>query len=278
MAVTPFNPTPAVGAAFIGREGLVKNLCGRIARNESLAMIGGPKLGKTSLVRTALQELPERRVLEVDLGVHPSPSIDAVPRAIVVLDNLDAVAASEIEPLLARVSAAGPAGIVATGGRRLRTLLGRSGSVSGVSFRLFPLSVLLDGETQRLIGKDTYPSLTAWSGNHPYLTKLLLHYLEKSGGCTTPEEAVAMSRHEWEPFVRRLSDEIGEGPERRLLLYLIEQDKPVNPTLAQSETGIEEIKPVADTLTYLGAIQRWVRNEEATLFAGCRLFNDFITA
>ncbi len=27
-----------------------------------------------------------------------------------------------------------------------------------------------------------------------------------------------------------------------------------------------------------GVISRWIRNEEATLFAGCRLLNDFITA
>ena len=52
----------------------------------------------------------------------------------------------------------------------------------------------------------------------------------------------------------------------------------MNPTLAKAETGIEAIKPVADVLTYLGAIQRWVRNEEATLHAGCRILNDFITA
>jgi hypothetical protein len=34
----------------------------------------------------------------------------------------------------------------------------------------------------------------------------------------------------------------------------------------------------ADTLTDLGVISRWIRNEEATLFAGCRLINDSITA
>ena len=48
--------------------------------------------------------------------------------------------------------------------------------------------------------------------------------------------------------------------------------------LAQSDTGIRDMKAVADTLVYLGVISRWIRNEEATLFAGCRLLNDFITA
>jgi hypothetical protein len=78
--------------------------------------------------------------------------------------------------------------------------------------------------------------------------------------------------------VQRLAAEIGEGPERRLLCYLIKRGKPVNPTKAQADTGIRDIKAVADTLTYLGVISRWIRNEEATLFAGCRLLNNYITA
>jgi len=280
MVIPPFTPCPATGDAFIGRRGLVRNLRGRIARGESLAVIGGPKLGKTSLVRTALKGLTDHTVLEIDVGADPSPRIDVVPGSIVVLDNLDSVADSTIESLLARVSAAKPASIVVTGGRRLRTMLGRSGALAGVSFRVVPLSVLLDGETRRLIGRDTSPGLAAWTGNHPYLTKLLLHYMDWGGdeNHRTLEHAVATGRCQWEPFVRRLAAESGEGPERRLLCYLIERGKPVNPTLAQSDTGIRDMKAVADTLAYLGVISRWIRNEEATLFAGCRLLNDFIMA
>src|SRR5947209_14585181 len=165
MVIPPFTPCPATGDAFIGRQGLVRNLRGRIARGESLAVIGGPKLGKTSLVRTALQGLMSHPVIEVDLGAEPSPRIDVVPGSIVVLDNSDSVADSAIESLLARVSAAKPASIVATGGRRLRTMLGRSGALAGVSFRVFPLSVLLDGETRRLTGRVSSAALAAWTGN-----------------------------------------------------------------------------------------------------------------
>ncbi|MDO8355295.1 MAG: hypothetical protein Q7U76_02750 [Nitrospirota bacterium] len=269
MSILPFTPCPATGDAFIGRQGLVRNLRGRIARGESLAVIGGPKLGKTSLVRTALKGLSDRTVVEVDCGIYPSLRFDVLPGSIVVLDNLDDADGQAIAPLLARLSAEGTAGLVVTGGRRLRTLLGHSGTEVGLNFRLFPLSVLLDGETRRLIGKDTSPHLAAWTGNHPYLTKLLLHY---------GSDAVAVGRCQWEPFVQRLAAEIGEGPERRLLCYLIECGKPVNPIKAQSDTGIRDIKAVADTLTYLGVISRWIRNEEATIFAGCRLLNNYITA
>jgi hypothetical protein len=268
MSIMTFIPCPATGATFIGREGLVRSLRARIAKGESLAVIGGPKLGKTSLVRTALNELSDRTVIEIDLGTDPSPEFEMVPESIVVLDNLDAIADSAIESLLARVSAAGASSTVVTGGRRLRMLLGHSGTGAGVRFRLYPLSVLLDGELRRLIGSHPHVQLATWTGNHPYLTKLFLHY----GDC-----ALDAGRSQWEPFVRHLVAEVGEGPERRLLCYLIERGTPVNPTLAQSDTGIRDIKAVSDTLVYLGVISRWIRNEEATLFAGCRLLNDFIT-
>ena len=267
MSILPFMPSPATGDSFIGRTGLVKNLRDRIARGESVAVIGGPKLGKTSLVRTALDGLADRKVIDVDIGTDPSPQLGGAPGAIVVLDNLDYLADSAIKPLLAR--AVGASSIVVTGGRRLRTLLGHSEALVGMEFRLYPLSVLLDGETRALIGHSTRPSLADWTGNHPYLTKLLLHY---------GDDAVAMSRFQWEPFVKRLATELGEGLERQLLCYLIERGQPVNPIRAQSDTGIRDIKAVADTLTYLGVISRWIRNEEATLFAGCRLLNDYITA
>src|SRR2546427_7303443 len=254
MGIPPFTPCPATGDAFIGRQGIVRNLRRRIARGEYLAVIGGPKLGKTSLVRTALQRLTSHTVLEIDVGANPSPRIDEVPGAIVVLDNADSIADSAIESLLARVSAAKPASIVVTGGRRLRTMLGRSGTLAGVSFRVFPLSVLLDGETRRLIGRDTSAAVAAWTGNHPYLTKLLLHYMDRGGeeNHRTLEQAVAAGRCQWEPFVQRLAAESGEGPERRLLCYLIERGKPGNPPLAQSDTRTRDMKAAAGTHAHPG--------------------------
>ncbi len=266
MSIMPFVSCPVTGGAFIGRQGLVQNLRGRISRGESLAVIGGPKLGKTSLVRTALEGLSDRRVIELDLST--SPRLDATPGAILVLENLDSLPDTAIEPLLAGMSTVAAASIVVTGGRRLRTLLGRSGTLAGLRVRPYPLSLLLDGEMRQLIGRDRTGSLTAWTGNHPYLTKLFLHY---------GDDTLSAGRCQWEPFVQQLVAEIGDGPERQLLSYLIECGKPVNPALAGSDTGIRDIKAVADTLVYLGGISRCIRNEEATLFAGCRLLNEFIS-
>ena len=269
VPIPPFISIPAIGDAFTGRQGLVKNIRGRLARGEALAVIGGPKLGKTSLVRTALQGLPHHPAIEMDLAAEPSREIDRVPGAIVVLDNLDALPESAAASLLARVLAAKPAGLAVTGGRRLRARLGHSRTMADVSFRIVPLSVLLDGETRRLIGPHGDAELAAWGGNHPYLTKLLLHY---------GANAVVDGRGQWEPFVKSLLAEIHQGPELRLLRYLIERGKPVNPAEVQADTAIDDIKGVADTLVYLGTISRWIRDEEATLYAGCRLLNDALQA
>ena len=276
MSIPPFIPSPAIGDSFIGRQGLVRNLRGRIAKGELLAVIGGPKLGKTSVVRATLDGLADRTVLEVDLRTDQSPRLDGVPGSIVVLDNLDDLADSAIEPLLNRLSAAGAASLVVTGGRRLRKKLGQSRTLAAMKFRLYPLAILLDREMRHLIGRGANPSLAEWTGNHPYLTKLLLHY--NSHWDDGVDDAIQASRSQWEPFLQRLVAEIGEGAERRLLRYLIKCEQPVNPAMAQSDTGIRDIKAVADTLVYLGVISRWIRNEEATLFAGCRLLNHFISA
>src|SRR2546427_2832385 len=167
MVIPPFTPCPAIGDAFIGRQGLVRNLRRRIARGESLAVIGGPKLGKTSLVRTALQGLTSHPVLEVDVGADPSPRIDVVPGSIIVLDNLDSIAGSAIELLLPRVSAAKPASIVATGGRRLRTMLRRSRKFAGRAFPGGPPSVLLDGGARRAVGPGTRGGVGARDRDQP---------------------------------------------------------------------------------------------------------------
>ncbi|MCE3224830.1 MAG: hypothetical protein K0S58_3010 [Nitrospira sp.] len=268
MPMTPFIPRPVTGGDFIGRQGLVRNLRGRVAQGESVGVIGGPKLGKTSLVRNALQGLPDHKVIERDLREGPSLTCEEISGAILVLDNLDHLPVQEIDPLLARVSTAEPSNIIFTGGYRLRAWLGTPSILPGMTVRLYPLSVLLDSELRQLVGHNTDRPIAVWTGNHPYLTKLFLHY---------GEAALTEGRQQWEPFVRQWGKEIGEGAERRLLIYLIDRGQPVNPTKAGVETAIEHIKTVADRLVYMGAISRWIRNDEATLFAGCRLLNNFIT-
>ncbi|MGZ8382966.1 MAG: hypothetical protein ACXWWE_03050 [Nitrospira sp.] len=268
MSVTLFIPRPATGGGFIGRQALIRNLRGRIAQGESVAVIGGPKLGKTSLLRNALEGLTGHKVIERDLRGTPSLTGEELSGAILVLDNLDHLPLQEITALLAQVSTAETSSMVLTGGHRLRALLSTTSLLPKLTVRLYPLSVLLDGELRQLVGDNMDRSIAMWTGNHPYLATLFLHY---------GDAMLSEGRQQWEPFVRQLAEEIGEGAERQLLRYLIDCGQPVNPTKAGAETGIDDIKHVADRLVYMGAISRWIRNEEASLFAGCRLLNDFIT-
>ena len=76
-------------------------------------------------------------------------------------------------------------------------------------------------------------------------------------------------------FFKAVLARIGDGMERRLLDYLIGQERPVNPRQAGKDLGRSDIKPAADTLCYLGMVSRWIRDEEATLSAGCQLFNEW---
>ncbi|MBA2486625.1 MAG: ATP-binding protein [Nitrospira sp.] len=268
MPLLPFIPRPVTGGNHIGRQGLVRDLRRRVANGESVAVIGGPKLGKTSLVRSALEGLADRRVIEMKLREELSPLREEMSGAILVLDNLDHLPVERIEALLARVSTAEPGNVILTGGDRLRAVLGTTSLLPGTSIRLYPLSVLLDGELRQLVGGMMVTSIAMWTGNHPYLAKLFLHY---------GEAFLSAGREQWEPLIRQMAEEIGEGAERRVLQYLIDCGKPVNPGKAAIDTGIEEIKVVADRLVYMGAISRWIRNDEATLFAGCRLLNNFVT-
>ncbi len=268
MLITPFIPRPVTGNAFIGRQGLIRNLRGRIAQGESMAVIGGPKLGKTSLLRSALEGLPGHKVIERDLRETPSLTGEAMSGAILVFDNLDHLPLQKITALLAQVFTAKPSSMILTGGHRLRALLSTPSLLRKLTVRLYPLSVLLDGELRQLVGRNMDRSIAMWTGNHPYLATLFLHY---------GDAMLSEGRQQWEPFVRQLAEEIGEGAERQLLRYLIDCGQPVNPMKAGVESGIDDIKSVADRLVYMGAISRWIRNEEATLFAGCRLLNNFIT-
>jgi hypothetical protein len=268
MPLTPFIPHPVIGSDLVGRQGLVKNLRRRIEQGESVAVIGGPKLGKTSLVRSALEGLTDCKVIEIDLREESSLTFEELSGAILVLDNLDHLPLQKIDRLFARISRAEPRNMVLTGGHRVRALLGKASILPDVAVRLYPLSVLLDGELRQMLGPGMDGSIAMWTGNHPYLAKLFMHY---------GKVALSEGRQQWEPFVRELTEEIGAGAERQVLHYLIARGQPVNPTKAGVETGIEQIKSVADRLVYMGAISRWIRNDEATLFAGCRLLNNFIT-
>ncbi len=63
--------------------------------------------------------------------------------------------------------------------------------------------------------------------------------------------------------------------EHKVLSYLIGMAKPVNLKEVALAVGMSTIKPIADALCSLGLASRWIRDEEATLSANSRLFNEW---
>ena len=76
-------------------------------------------------------------------------------------------------------------------------------------------------------------------------------------------------------FFQLCAKQLQDPLEREVLTYLVEVSKPVNPSEVARAVGRPSIKLIADTLCYLGLISRWIRDEEATLLAHSRLFNEW---
>ena len=113
-----------------------------------------------------------------------------------------------------------------------------------------------------------------FTGNHPYLLQLLMAEWWRHRRQDLARLALGCEK-ELEEFFKDSLAQLGHSLERRLLDYLIRQGRPVNPRQAAMDLGQADIKSTADTLCYLGLINRWIRDNEATLSAGCLLFNDW---
>ena len=90
--------------AFLGREGLVRNVVWRLERRESLSIFGGPKLGKTSLLHHLAWHLNQGSLspgstrpaavyfdLAVEADCQRLRSRSQNGDAIVLLDNCDSM-------------------------------------------------------------------------------------------------------------------------------------------------------------------------------------------
>jgi hypothetical protein len=141
--------------------------------------------------------------------------------------------------------------------------------------RPVPLAVLLQGEASELVKPRLTPDQTTAAlsvgGTHPYVLKLLAHYMLPLQG--DPMSAIPTAREHLLPFFQACRQSIRQGTEEALLKYLIQEARPVNLREAAGAVGVPTIKSVADALCYIGLISRWNLNEGAMLQANCRIFN-----
>ena len=276
---------------FKGREGLVRNVLRRLERGESLSIVGGPKLGKTSLLLHLAWQLNHDHVV----NTHKTPGPSAVyfdmaddadcqrfrsrpqkPHTILLLDNCDSLVEgktfsfSEIDPFRR-----GPT--VFAGARAWREVV-REGRLAH-KLKSVPLAVFLEKEAQQIISPDLSSEQQAcvitYAGTHPYNIKVLQSALLRAGPHVRLEQIVKDVKNPLSSFFQCCANQLRGPLEHQVLTYLIEADKPVNPREVARAFGLPTIKPVADTLCSLGMVGRWIRDEEATLSANSRLFKEW---
>ncbi|MBA3966790.1 MAG: hypothetical protein H0X47_13675 [Nitrospirales bacterium] len=287
------SPDPAApvfrAEEFKGREGLVRNVLWRLQRGESLSIIGGPKLGKTSLLLHLAWQLNHAgaspkstgsSALYIDVAdeadwkrFHSRPPN---PESILLLDNCDRLVDGKSHSLSGIDLLPGGSTVFA-GARAWRDVV-RGG---GLSYKLksIPLAVFLEKEAQQLFSPDLsteqQASVLTYAGTHPYIFKVWQAELLRAGPSVRTEQVVNDVKKSLSSFFQDCVNQLREPLEHQVLTYVIGADKPVNPREVARAIGLPTIKPVADTLCALGLVGRWIRDEEATLSANSQLFNEW---
>lgn len=289
------SPDPATPVfrpgEFKGREGLVRNVLWRLKRGESLSLFGGPKLGKTSLLLHLAWQLNQDRTIPSSKVPGPSAMyVDISDKAdcqrfrsrsqggysIILFDNCDNLAEghtlslSDIDPSQGRSA-------VFTGARAWRDVV-REGRLAH-KLKSIPLAVFLEKEARQLfspaLSMEQQTCILTHAGTHPFLIKVFQAEWLCAGPHVRPEKVVKEVKTSLSYFFHDCVKQLREPLEHQVLTYLIEADKPVNPREVARAVGLPTIKPVADTLCALGLVGRWIRDEEATLSANSRLFNEW---
>ncbi|MEO8327167.1 MAG: hypothetical protein ABI618_15035 [Nitrospirota bacterium] len=274
---------------FKGREGLVRNVLWRLERGESLSIVGGPKLGKTSLLLHLAWQLnhagPSPKstgpsALYVDIAdeadwkrFHSRPPN---PDTIIFLDNCDRLVEGKTHSL-SDIDLLPLGSTVFAGARAWREVV-RDGGLPH-KLKSIPLAVFLEKEAQQLFSPDLsteqQASVLTYAGTHPYIFKVLQAELLRAGPSVRTEQIVKDVKKSLSSFFQDCVNQLREPLEHQVLAYVINANKPVNPREVARAVGLPTIKPVADTLCALGLIGRWIRDEEATLSANSRLFSEW---
>lgn len=274
---------------FKGRAGLVRNVLWRLKRGESLSLVGGPKLGKTSLLFHLAWQLnqagPSRKSIgPIAMYVDVTDETDwkrfhsrpPNPETILLLDNCDQLVEGKTRSL-SDIDLLSGGSTVFAGGRGWREVV-RGGGLAH-KLKSIPLAVFLEKEAQQLFSPDLsleqQATVLTYAGTHPYIFKLLQAAFLREGLQVQTEPIVSEVKKSLSPFFQDCVSQLREPLEHQVLAYVINAYKPVNPKEVARAVGLPTIKPVADTLCALGLVGRWIRDEEATLSAGSRLFNEW---
>ena len=258
-----------------------------------MLLYGGPKLGKTSMLlqlkwlvdqdREASSATPAALYLDLsDEGARKQLLLGrwVSPAPILLLDNCDhPLKDNRIDQLHEFITSASFAHAVVWAGARSwhDFVLDHKWTAD---LRPAPLAVLLQGEARELVKPRLTPDQTtaalAAGGTHPYVLKVLAHYMLSLPG--DPMSAILTAREHLVPFFQACRQALRQGAEEALLTHLVQEARPLNPREAAGAVGLPTIKSPADALCCIGLISRWNLNEGAMLQANCRIFNDWYLA
>ena len=275
--------------AFLGRKGLVRNMLWRLKRGESLSLCGGPKLGKTSLLLHLAWHLqhdssssrssgPVGEYFDLAVEAECTRLMSRPPTAdaIVLLDNCDSLVDGRFLSLSDIKTSSG--GAIVFAGTRTWKECAECGGVAQ-TVKPIPLAVFLEKEARQIfcqsLSREQQACALTYGGTHPFLLKILQSELLCRTTDCQPEHMVQTVKTSLGGFFQRCVDQLRDSMEHQVLRYLIDTGKPVNPKDVAQAVGLSDIKPIANTLCYLGLISRWIRDEEATLSANSRLFNEW---
>lgn len=264
-------------------------MLGRLERRESLSIVGGPKLGKTSLLLHLAWQLNQAGLSAKSTGpsalyVDVTDEADCQryrsrpqnAHAVVLLDNCDSLIEGSILSL-SDIKFFQGRPVVFAGARKWREAV-REGRFAH-KLKSIPLAVFLEKEAPQLFSPDLSEEQQAYvlsyAGTHPFLIKVLQAEFLRQGAQVRPDQVVKEVKNSLSSFFQDCVKQLREPLEHQVLAYVIEADKPVNPREVARAVGLPTIKPVADTLCALGVMGRWIRDEEATLLANSGLFKEW---
>lgn len=272
----------------VGRQGLVRNLLGRLERGQSLLLYGGPKLGKTSLLRllaTRLNRDAEGAAAHVDLATAPElvPVPSSIPQArYLLVDNCDRLPDGDAARAIASLQQQAGRAVVWAGGRRWRDFAATQADRAGLRAHPVPLAVLLPGEARELAGPglcaDDLEWLLSQGGTHPYFLEILRDEMRAGGGEASRDVVLKGAITRLEPCFRACLLALRTPTEARVLDYLVRRAAPLNPQAVSQALDLPTVKPEADVLAYLGLISRWNMNEGAVLQVGSGAFATWYVA
>lgn len=287
----PQNPRDPVfqEGDFFGRAGLIRNVMWRLEQQESLNIVGGPKLGKTSLLlrltwllnsSSPSREKTDSAAVYFNLNDEADcarlASHSEYDHDIVILDNCDSLLDGSLLSLF-DLPCVRKGSTIFSGERKWKEFV-ESGGVQR-KVRPIPLAVFLEKEAQEVMAPSLSSEQKAWvlnyGGTHPFMLKVLQSEVLSRDPHVTLEEVLLHVKGSLVEFFERCASQLQETLELKIFNYLIEISKPINPRKIADHLRVETIKSAADNLCHLGLISRWIRDEEATLSAENRLFNEW---